>query len=117
MNENARKWVEALRSGEFEQARCVLREKDRFCCLGVACELYRRETGQGEWDDESHFLGDAHTLPYTVRDWLGLRSEVGGYSAVTPSGEKNLADDHNDKGETFAQIADLIESEPEGLFV
>lgn len=39
----AMKWVEALRSGEYEQGRGRLRVTDNagdsFCCLGVACEI------------------------------------------------------------------------------
>lgn len=33
-------WLEALRSGKYEQATKVLRSRsDCFCCLGVACDL------------------------------------------------------------------------------
>lgn len=34
------KWVEALRSGKYEQGEYQLRtEDDKFCCLGVLCEV------------------------------------------------------------------------------
>lgn len=34
------KWLEALRSGKYEQGSGVLRDNaDRFCCLGVLCDL------------------------------------------------------------------------------
>jgi len=51
MNENAKRWVEELRSGKWLQAQKALRKTDfegpaRFCCLGVACEL----SGLGTWD-------------------------------------------------------------------
>ena len=45
MNENAKKWVKALRSGEFEQGTGYLRKGDKFCCLGVACAVYQDEVG------------------------------------------------------------------------
>ncbi len=61
MNENAQRWVEALRSGDYQQGQYVLRQPvagdaDVYCCLGVACELYieaggtdlTRELGMGE---------------------------------------------------------------------
>ncbi len=36
-------WADALISGEFKQGKGVLRSKNNYyCCLGVACELYRR---------------------------------------------------------------------------
>ncbi len=38
--ERLAKWVAALRSGEYTQARGTLRtEDDKFCCLGVLCNL------------------------------------------------------------------------------
>jgi len=33
------KWIEALRSGKYEQGRGFLRRKDKYCCLGVLCDL------------------------------------------------------------------------------
>ena len=44
MNEYAKKWVEALRSGEFKQGKYQLKTFDeegntRYCCLGVAEEV------------------------------------------------------------------------------
>lgn len=47
--ENVKKFVDALRSGDFKQGRRALRSGDSFCCLGVACELYRRATNKGKW--------------------------------------------------------------------
>jgi len=41
LNPVAQKWVKALRSGKYKQGRNRLRKKDRFCCLGVLCELER----------------------------------------------------------------------------
>ena len=50
MNENAKSWVAALRSGEWHQVKNALRKKSKasvgFCCLGVACEMSKL----GEWD-------------------------------------------------------------------
>ena len=35
-----KKWLSALRSGEYKKGKGQLRTKDnRFCCLGVACEI------------------------------------------------------------------------------
>ena len=46
LNENAKKWTEALRSGSFKQATGHLCKVDdagkrTYCCLGVACVLYQ----------------------------------------------------------------------------
>lgn len=112
MNANAKKWVAALRSGEFKQGKCVLRDaENNHCCLGVACELYRREHG-GEWAsvrDGFSFMSHSAITPFAVKEWLGLQDACGvyAYGALTCD---------NDDGKTFAEIADIIESEPEGLF-
>lgn len=119
MNENAAKLVATLRSGEFEQASGALRrDGDRYCCLGVACELYRRETGEGSWSKTAarwEFKGveegvSTTYLPRIVRDWLGFYSTRGLYG----HGEALASD--NDHGDTFEEIADTIEREPEALF-
>ena len=36
---NRKKWVEALRSGEYEQGKEFLQCGSSFCCLGIACEV------------------------------------------------------------------------------
>lgn len=39
------KWLKALRSGEYKQAKSALKEKSedgfKHCCLGVACEVVK----------------------------------------------------------------------------
>jgi hypothetical protein len=119
LNENAKKWVEKLRSGELEQGLHALHDDGKFCCLGVACELAVEEglplvvKEKINLDGTTYVEYDGHSgvLPEKVVEWLGLRTEEGGYC---------LAESLtflNDSGATFNQIADLIESEPEGLFV
>ncbi len=67
------KWVEALRSGEYEQGNGVLRSvNDKFCCLGVLFDVMVKE-GRGKWVDGP----DASTRMY---------AEMGGctHSAMLP---------------------------------
>lgn len=33
------KWLKALRSGEYSQTSCTLKDSDGFCCLGVLCDV------------------------------------------------------------------------------
>lgn len=108
LNENAKKWVAALRSGEYTQGRGMLCRDDHYCCLGVACEVYKKDGGtlQEDWTERAVLM--LQTEP--VRLWLGLASENGRI------GNDSLAH-FNDSGKTFAEIAGLIESEPPGLFV
>lgn len=60
MNENAKAWVAALRSGEWIQVQNALRAvgveggvvvTHSYCCLGVANEI----SGTGGWVDVGHF--------------------------------------------------------------
>lgn len=86
------KWANALPN--FKQGNRYLHPtEDEYCCLGVACELYRQETGKGEWelkdtyDESPHycFVLDDETaithLPLAVANYIGLRSSgaVEGY--------------------------------------
>ena len=110
MNDNAKKLVEALRSGEFKQAKGALRTGDGFCCLGVACETYRRITGVGEWEDceggDMRFLSDTKLLPPRVREFFGFSDHCGTF------GDDDALYELNDNGTPLDEIAALIESEP-----
>lgn len=117
-------WLTALRSGEYQQARGYLHTDEGYCCLGVACDIYRKETGKGEWAPSNSndytpryafVLGCTDQelgLPDEVAAWLGLESNMGDY---VNDEERTLADE-NDAGTTFEQIAEIIESRPPGLF-
>lgn len=119
MNDNAQKLATALRSDEFKQTRGALRDESGYCCLGVACELYRRAVG-GEWTNNGFVVPDARhsehfNLPDAVRYWLGFKDHAGGYGTEDEDEDDALAND-NDAGKSFATIADIIEAAPEGLF-
>lgn len=114
MKDSAKKWVEALRSGKYKQAKNVLYDEKTggYCCLGVACQLYNEEfpedkvnTGEGETQDLSSEYCE-------VRKWLGLLSCTG----HLVSGLGSLAE-LNDKGVDFTEIANIIEAQSDILFV
>lgn len=53
------KWVEALESGKYEKGTGYLRRMDKYCCLGVFCDLVQDELG-GKWVIEPiEYDGDA----------------------------------------------------------
>jgi hypothetical protein len=106
------KWVKALRSGEYKQGKGILRAGEAsFCCLGVLCDLYGRDTGE-EWkgggceDDDCEeyaMSGATALLPVDVQDWAGLGDE-------DPLVKEHTLSEWNDsQGRDFAAIADLIE--------
>lgn len=113
MNDNAKQWVAALRSGEYLQTRGHLHDDKGFCCLGVACDLYAKEHPEAVWKDGHGgltFLGRSSVLPQPVASWIGLK-ELNGSAAMLFS----LAS-LNDDGKSFEAIANIIDSEPPGLF-
>lgn len=121
MNENVKKWVAALRSGKYNQYRGSLKNEETFCCLGVACDLYKNEVG-GSWVNRffevSVSESSSSCLPVTVRNWLGLKSDNGVYynNSLGLAIHSRCLSSDNDRGKTFNEIADIIESKPQGLF-
>jgi hypothetical protein len=116
--------IDALRSGEYKQARRQLRNGDSFCCLGVACDLYLKHAGDvhAKWADDEAFISSigisSGSLPTAVCRWYGFadynpnipRQLVGKYDDGSDKYAISLAE-ANDEGMTFAQIADIIEKE------
>lgn len=114
MNKNARMWAEELPS--YTQTIGTLQDKDGYCCLGVACAIYERETGNKlPVDDSNHYIGASLSKEFLpVRKWLGLAGPTGGY--CSGDGLVNLAA-LNDDGAKFYEISKKILSEPHGLFM
>lgn len=109
----ADKWVEALRSGEYEQDRENLRSMLGYCCLGVLCDISKA----GQWEGD-HYQCDRQGdecdgyLPRGVRQVTGVQSAAG--AIFSREGLTSLAS-MNDDGATFEEIADTIENRWEEL--
>lgn len=115
-------WLEALRSGEYEQGIGALHSyedgKDYYCCLGVLCDLaikagvdvqeesrtpvYAPEKTSFSYDGEEAFL------PYSVQQWAGMEDD--NVSFRTEEGELLTAVSMNDDlGFSFQGIANNVE--------
>jgi hypothetical protein len=121
---NMRKWVAALRSGDFLQGQERLATlkggKWFYCCLGVACELALADGVQmpvGESPTSKKYDGSGAFLPRPVQSWLGLEPGEG-EDPENPGVEINfrglperrsLSHLNDNTGFNFGQIADLIE--------
>jgi hypothetical protein len=81
------KWVEALRSGKYEQGVIHFESGGRFCCLGVLC------TVRGLPTTTPGFIGN---------NWKGVDDVVDGEMQRTLW-------KMNDGGTPFPEIADYIE--------
>lgn len=121
------KWITALRSGEYKQARNFLKQnvvsvdditltpKLAHCCLGVLCELYIKEENNPVigWKQEQNLfyftpsnspILEAKELPLEVCIWAGLEEN----NPTVPNSPLSLAE-LNDEGKTFEEIATIIE--------
>lgn len=107
-------WVAALRSGTYEQTSSALEKNNKFCCLGVACKV-AEQYGDIKLDYTTHGFIHGHNLrdQPRVQEWLGLSNENGQYKSKHYD---QYLTELNDAGRSFKEIADIIESEPEGLF-
>ena len=106
-------WLEALRSGLYAQGTGYLNHTDKFCCLGVACEIF---TDPLDLDTDLDGLvtiyeGRRSCAPEAIVDHLGLRGELGESSTGCPS----LAQ-LNDEGTLHPEIADIITADPAVYF-
>lgn len=131
LNKNAQKLVDALRSGKYTQTKHALHtvSDDGYCCLGVACDVYEKETGKtltrseqtmtigpdsGRSRKVTTFNGEPFSLPQEVQDFYNFKTDCGSFKK--PVENAYSLDMLNDAGENFDTIADIIESKPEGLF-
>ena len=114
-----KKWIAALLSGEYKQAQGRLHEPgtSSYCCLGVLCDLYRKETGKGQWDMNGCFevnggVSGRGVPTRAVWMWGGLpdHNPDVNLSSYNLMSNGTLAAG-NDAGLTFAQIAEVIEAQ------
>lgn len=126
------KWLTALRSGKYEQGKQRLQTADgKFCCLGVLCDLYAKETGT-KWTKIKNdslvnickcdscreannnsgltiaFMDKDSYPPDEVVAWAGLPSHNPD-AVFLDDGVMSLSLANDLKGQTFSDIADAIE--------
>lgn len=139
MKDSVKKWVAALRSGEYRQTQGLMGVEDEdgnasFCCLGVATELYMQEhpealrrdvvkegvnpfcSARYEYSMAGHNQCKSDTLLPPVIEWLGLKDDCGTHFADFPDYERTASlAEANDGGASFDEIANFIETDPKGL--
>lgn len=101
-----RRWIKALTSGKYKQGKGALKRGDRFCCLGVLCDLHSRTKAGAKWRDD-FYLHTANVLPNAVSQWAGLGGDPFGSLPLGARVETLMA--ANDNGKRFSTIAKLIE--------
>lgn len=119
--ERVQKLIDALRSGEFKQIKGKIKSDEGHCCLGVACEVFKKETGTGNWIQVNSLPGAriefrmnlddwsaGDYLPVAVRDWYGF--DVDDPRLIAGQNDFKNATTMNDQMDwNFNQIADAFE--------
>jgi hypothetical protein len=110
------RWVEALRSGRYEQGTGALNKEGKLCCLGVLCEVALEdglpmEVGQHK-DGVGHLVVEydevSSVLPDLVQEYAGLSDDN---PSVLIGGSTISLAELNDDGTSFNVIADVIEEQ------
>ncbi len=114
-----KKWLEALRSGEYEQCTGNLHLKDDgFCCLGVLCDLVGgdrwKDYGEGWKNNAMTFISihdpDEYSyIPSSIVEVVGLTS--GDPVVKDSSNYEATLSSLNDSDYGFDEIADIIEEQ------
>lgn len=111
-----KRWIKALRSGQYKQGKHQLHSGDKFCCLGVACDLFKEEL---ELDTrEAEMLGCEEKCTVYDSEWTVLPDVVQEHLDLkTIDGSPTLSEEDtfslvslNDGGMSFSQIADRLET-------
>lgn len=117
-------WVDALRSGEYKQGRSSLiryemntipdipNEEElktaKYCCLGVLCDVYRKEVGKNLWHRIA-FDDGFGVLPKCVIEWAGL--ELPNPRVKIKDKIESLTELNDHLRLNFKEIADVIEKQ------
>ena len=111
---NRKLWIAALRSGKYEQGKYRLRVNDKFCCLGVACDILGIESSKGHYGTYVYGFNKS-ILPSIAANALGI-SNTGKFSNENLSDISICLHHLNDiQNMNFIEIADFIEQNEDKL--
>lgn len=96
---NKEKWLKALRSGKYQHGTGQLRYEDRFCCIGVYCEIFKipydgvntRIEASPDIVGESFYPGVDEVLGFSVvKELTNLNDRNKDFSKIIEYIEQNL---------------------------
>ncbi len=107
MNTEVKKlWIAALESGEYKKGECELKNGDKYCCLGVLCDIHAKTHGKNFTTE--FYLGESMFLPKKVEKWAGLNAPNPTFKLDNV--ECNIAD-YNDAHSTFDEVIKIIKEQ------
>ncbi len=112
-----KKWIKALLSGDYKQARGSLQNRDGFCCLGVLCDIskkgtWARDPGSTTRREERYTCASSESttvLPRDVIEWADLPNSNPNAGIADAQG-RDLITTFNDEGSTFEELAEIIDN-------
>lgn len=143
LNKRRAKWVKALTGGRYKRTADGYLKQDgpdgrpRYCCLGVACNIFLKETGIGQWKKDKYgdwefIVIDANgrpdasssVPPKAVQDYFGLRNSTGEFykhgqpilDGIAVNSLVSANDDWSEDELGFKGIAKLIADRTPGIF-
>lgn len=99
-----KKWMKALRSGKYKQIKERLQSQYGYCCLGVACELFIKESKKERKAETGFLLGFCPDDQPNAPKWLQYINE----DFYLKTGEE-ITVLNDEKGLTFSELADELE--------
>ncbi len=107
-----KRWIKALRSGEYKQTKCLLHKVDgSMCCLGVLCDIELDEY----WEPICKLGsdgGEESVVCYTMRGRSEmLPSEFSHKIGLLDPEAEELTTMNDVRDKSFEEIADYIEKE------
>lgn len=103
---NIQLWLDALRSGDYDQYRGALEGNNSYCCLGVACRVANYHGTKIRLEDYALLGGSLDSQP-EVQKWLGLYHD---YGETRNDSMPSLVKLNDTLRLSFEQIADHIEA-------
>lgn len=116
--EIAELWAQALESGEYKQNFFALRNGDKFCCLGVLCNLHAQTHPEfaAKQNEINKYAGKGAFLPKIVMKWAGINDECVSMPNIFGIRERFKSLSYkNDNGHSFKEIANIIRENYEKL--
>lgn len=122
LSKSQKKWIKALRSGKYKKGTGNLHMKhdnqeDTYCCLGVACDIFKDELNI-EAVIKGRFVaydGEDAGLTRIIRNHLNLLSTLG--DSLNLRSLADINDGIYRKDTDFTNMADHIEKYAEEYFI